>query len=215
MNQHANKNYFEISYSPIPRFTEVKKTLRCKHQEGTNTAHPTTELNATHHLTGVPWKVPDATETASDPTRCPAPQGRVLSTSGIHGGRGNWTRLSASSLYQLWTRLLLQVIRRQRLKQACQLGWDDLRFQDSSGFLWFVIKQGFRQLCPYFFQIKRMWAVKFNTGKTAILSSPRRNFWPSRKAVFLRKERLSLNRMSETQKRLLTSDLNVNLSNPK
>lgn len=81
----------------------------------------------------------------------------------------------------------------------------------------FVLKQGFRQICPHFFKIKRIWIVKFIGGNTAILLSPRRNFCPSRKAFFLRKERLSSNRirMSETLKWLLISDFNANLSNTK
>ena len=33
----------------------------------------------------------------------------------------------------------------------------------------------------FFFRMKRIWAVTFINGKTVILSSPRRNFWPSRK----------------------------------
>lgn len=68
---------------------------------------------------------------------------------------------------------------------AHQQGWLSLVFQES--FCSFEVKHSFGQICPYFFKIKRIWAWKFIHGRTAILSSSRRNFWQFRKTFFLRK----------------------------
>ena len=136
------------------------------------------------------WQMPDATERVTRP-RFSLPQGRVSHKTSGHLCETQMTGLffsphAAASFLNLRISPVNGTASPRGQEAPClkvhhQWGWGDLGSQDSSGSLWFVIKRGFGQTCPYFFRMKRIWAVTFINGKTVILSSPRRNFWPSRK----------------------------------
>lgn len=225
--QDTNKDHSENFSHPNPYV--YRSVFRCKHSEDTNTAPPHNRAKCNPS----PDRHPRKGARHHRNSLWPNPDSRPL-------GEGPSTHLQGVCVTHGWLNFILSLLSgcsnllsfkhtsincesdSKGSEVAClqvryQQGWESPGFQDSSGFLYFVIKQGFGQICPYFFKIKRMWAVKFINGKTATLSLPRRNFWPSRKAFFLRKERLSWNRirMSETLKWFLTSDFNASLSNTK